>query len=73
MYHSIGSNKAFFTVSPEEFERQMRYLAEHGYQVLSVSRMLDCIEAKRMIPERTVVITLDDGYENNYKCASWKK
>ncbi len=69
MYHSIGSNDAFFTVSAEEFEKQMRYLIEHKYQVLSIPEMLDLIEAKRTMPKKAVVITFDDGYEDNFSIA----
>mgnify|MGYP001578278750 CR=1 FL=1 len=29
MYHSIADSDWFFSISPEIFERQMRYLKEH--------------------------------------------
>ena len=33
MYHSIDTNDVFFTVKPEEFNKQMRYLENKNYQV----------------------------------------
>ena len=66
MYHSVGRNNAFFTVSPESFEGQMSYLAANHYRVVSVSELLGILENRKKTPAKTVVITFDDGYQDNY-------
>lgn len=69
MYHSVDENKEFFTVSAGEFERQMKYLADNKYKVLSASDLIKSIEDGTEIPSKTVVLTFDDGYQDNYKNA----
>ncbi len=65
MYHSVDYNPIFFTVKPENFQRQMDYLKEKKYNVISLARLIECIKSKN-IPLKTVVLTFDDGYEDNY-------
>jgi peptidoglycan/xylan/chitin deacetylase (PgdA/CDA1 family) len=64
-YHSIGTNDRLFTVSPEAFERQMQWLKESGCNIISLDELARYRE-KGAIPPRTVAITFDDGYEDNY-------
>lgn len=65
MYHSVGDNPVSFTVLPEEFERQVRYIREKNFRVVFLSQLVQ--ELKRGIePIRTVVLTLDDGYADNF-------
>lgn len=66
MYHSIGTNPHFFTVTPEEFRWQMSYLKDHGYRVLPLLDLVDLLMQKKSIPTNTVVLTFDDGYEDNF-------
>ncbi|MFH0877407.1 MAG: polysaccharide deacetylase family protein [Candidatus Omnitrophota bacterium] len=69
MYHSIGEpveKASGLNVSQEVFERQMRFLRNHHYCVLSLSELVRKLRAKEKITARTVVITFDDGYENNF-------
>lgn len=72
MYHSIGytSDKSDRRViAPEVFAKQMKYLNDKGYNVIPIREAVRYIEEKKMPPPRTVAITLDDGYEDNYKYA----
>lgn len=70
MYHSIGepglSKTETINVSEEAFQRQMKFLRDHHCHVISLLELADLLEHKKKIPPRTVVITFDDGYENNY-------
>lgn len=69
MYHSVGKNRVFFTVRPEEFERQMEYLQKHGYSVISLSSLIERLGRGDRSLEKCVVVTFDDGYRDNYENA----
>lgn len=66
MYHSIGYNKTFFTVKPENFRKQMEWLYWNKYKVVSLKELADIIGNKKDSPKKTVVLTFDDGFEDNY-------
>ena len=53
-------------VSPENFEWQMAYLKDHGYDVIPLDDLVMSARAGKVLPRKSVVITFDDGYENNY-------
>jgi peptidoglycan/xylan/chitin deacetylase (PgdA/CDA1 family) len=69
MYHRFGYEKQTLFVTPENFERQMRYLKKHKYSVITLDELAEGIKARRGFKHNTVVITVDDGYEDNYKYA----
>jgi peptidoglycan/xylan/chitin deacetylase (PgdA/CDA1 family) len=72
MYHSIDyatDKKDRMVVSPEAFDRQMKFLRDHKYNVVTVDEAVAYIGQKKTPPARTVAITMDDGYEDNYKYA----
>ncbi|MEZ4114039.1 MAG: polysaccharide deacetylase family protein [Candidatus Paceibacterota bacterium] len=64
MYHSIAANNAFFTVTPENFEKQMKYLSESGLKIIPLSRLIDMFLKKEDISS-CVSLTFDDGYLDN--------
>lgn len=66
MYHSIDNNDIFFNVTPEDFERQMKYLKRKGYKVVRLVELVEKLRKKEEINPKTVVITLDDGFKDNY-------
>lgn len=66
MYHSIGENRVFFTVKPREFERQMEYLKEHSYSVISLRSVIEKFERGERDFQKCAVLTFDDGYRDNY-------
>jgi peptidoglycan/xylan/chitin deacetylase (PgdA/CDA1 family) len=61
-YHSIAYNNAFFTVTPEMFEKQMQFLRMKKWNVLSLGELVSCISEGLVIPKKTVIITFDDAY-----------
>lgn len=76
VYHNVtesnNENKkelANDTVTINEFEKQMQFLRENNYNMISLSEISKIIKEKKDIPERTVVITFDDGYRNIFKYA----
>jgi peptidoglycan/xylan/chitin deacetylase (PgdA/CDA1 family) len=69
MYHSVmkpESNSELNLVSPQAFDHQMAFLKNNGYQVLTLSDLVEGMHKARMFRRKTVVITFDDGYADNY-------
>ncbi len=64
MYHSVGDNGRFFTVTPDMFKAQMKALKESGVKVISLQKLVNQISSGNL--ERSVVITFDDGYADLY-------
>ncbi|HLV80357.1 MAG TPA: polysaccharide deacetylase family protein [Chthonomonadaceae bacterium] len=54
------------TVSPEHFEQQVRYLVENGFTFLLARQVEDAVRAHKPLPDKAVVLTLDDGYKDNF-------
>lgn len=53
-------------VRPHDFDWQMRYLKENGYHSVDLGAVIDHFENGKVLPDKPVVITFDDGYKNNY-------
>jgi peptidoglycan/xylan/chitin deacetylase (PgdA/CDA1 family) len=68
MYHNVGYTDVLKpnTVSPENFERQMAYLKDHGFHAASFDDFVQSIVGGPALPRKSVVITFDDAYEDNY-------
>lgn len=67
LYHSVGDDSLYLTVKPYLFERQMMYLKEHNYNVISLKQLNDIIRQPGKISPKTVVLTFDDGLLSHYK------
>lgn len=66
MYHHVSPQAGLVTISPEAFESQMRYLAVSGYHTLTADQLLAFMNGHQQMPSRSVVLTFDDGYLDNY-------
>jgi peptidoglycan/xylan/chitin deacetylase (PgdA/CDA1 family) len=51
------------------FERQMRYLNKNGYRVIGPEELLEFLNHRQAIPQKAVMITVDDGYRSVYHVA----
>lgn len=64
IYHSIDEYKGNGTkdlyVTPKNFEKQMMYLRDQGYTLLTFDRWQDISQVNKPI-----FVTFDDGYKNN--------
>ncbi len=52
-------------ISPQDFERQMRYLRK-CYDIISIDTLIRLVQEKEHLPRMAVVITFDDGYKDNF-------
>lgn len=70
MYHHVDDRAHIskLSVCPESFERQMQFLKERDYNVVKLEEIPDLIRNEK-IPRKTIAITFDDGYEDNYTSA----
>lgn len=53
-------------LKPSWFEDQLRYLTRH-YEVIPFGTLVECFESRRKVPPRSVVLTFDDGFKDNYE------
>jgi peptidoglycan/xylan/chitin deacetylase (PgdA/CDA1 family) len=56
-------------VTEKAFKEQMGFLKENGYCVITLDQLLDFLDFKGQIPEKSVVITFDDGWRSLYDFA----
>jgi peptidoglycan/xylan/chitin deacetylase (PgdA/CDA1 family) len=67
MYHSThNKNLGKYTVSPAEFEYDMKYLINKGRHFVTVKDLVAFQEMGVPLPENPIMVTLDDGFLNNY-------
>ncbi|WP_010237849.1 polysaccharide deacetylase family protein [Clostridium arbusti] len=73
MYHSIADNSKVTNVAsksiilpPEVFKEQMQYLKDNGYTTLTLDELYNFLKNDKPVPQKSVVLTFDDAYEDNY-------
>lgn len=76
MYHYISAPPAGadkyrvdLSVAPDMFRQQMAYLHENGYTTIDLYDLSLAINKQLVLPPKPVIITLDDGYRDNYENA----
>ncbi|MCQ4208126.1 polysaccharide deacetylase family protein [Streptomyces longispororuber] len=74
MYHAVAHEPSEATrrlsVSPEQFAEQMEILADHRCTPLSTAELAGIWRGGgRVLPDRPVLITFDDGYEGVHRHA----
>ncbi len=72
MYHSVDLTVPkgnVLTVSLDTFERQMAFLKKNHYSVLALDSLADYVSGQKKVPPRAVVLTFDDGNQDNYTYA----
>ena len=65
MYHHVCPHPGLVTVSPENFAAHMAWLADQGYHSASCAD-LEAFLSGHALPDKSVMITFDDGYLDNY-------
>ena len=69
MYHSIINDSCrwgTYVISPVELENDLKYIQANGYTTVTVQDLLDYVHEGKMLPEKPIMLTFDDGYYNNY-------
>ncbi|MDG2303907.1 MAG: polysaccharide deacetylase family protein [Candidatus Binatia bacterium] len=68
-YHRIEEETHRSCVRPSAFAEQMALLRREGYHLLPLSAVREHLDTKRPFPDRTVIVTFDDGFADNYQNA----
>ena len=59
---------ALVSASPEHFREQMTYVRDR-YHPVSSSELISLVEEGRPLPRNAIIVTFDDGYDDNYRIA----
>jgi len=67
LYHRVAdleTDPQLLSISPENFAEHLEYISEH-YTPISLSELGKAVKARK-IPDKSIVITFDDGYADNF-------
>ena len=68
LYHSVGDDTSGplgpYTTSVADFRDQMAWIADEGFTTLTVREYAVMLTGRRSVPERPLVITFDDGFDD---------
>lgn len=66
MYHSVyGNQPSEYIVTPSQLENDLVWLKENGYTSVTAADLINYTRRLGDLPEKPVLITLDDGFYNN--------
>ena len=68
-YHKVDNMNISLSVLPKDFDWQMKYLHDHGYNTITPDELYKALTEGGPLPDNPVLITFDDGYRDNYKNA----
>lgn len=73
MYHHIEVNPrpkdpiwASLFVTPEQLDSQLKYFSTNGYNIISLDELHQALVDNKSLPEKSIVLTFDDGYKSFY-------
>ena len=72
MYHAVGEDgepPSRYVLPIRRFKRQMEWLRFRRYNVISLEELVAHFRQHRLLPEKTIVLTFDDGYSDNVELA----
>lgn len=64
-YHQVNDDGGKYSISIANFSQQMEYLTQQGYTAVTVEELADFMTGKGSLPPKPIVITFDDGYNDN--------
>lgn len=65
MYHKVADVPDFLTVTPAQFEKHLSII-KSKYTPVRLSEVIEHIQSKKTLPKNAVLISFDDGYEDNF-------
>ena len=72
MYHRVtdAHPRQRLCVSPQAFAEQMQWLSDAGYRTITFDQAVRWVTGQGARPDRSCVITFDDGFEDNFRHAA---
>lgn len=71
MYHHVGdlppgsdTIRRGLTVSAAAFNQQVNWVKQQGYTTISFSRLWEYLEGKSRLPQKPIIFSFDDGYDD---------
>ncbi|MDO4482035.1 MAG: S-layer homology domain-containing protein [Bacillota bacterium] len=55
-----------YSVSPEDFEEDLKYLKNNGYTTITSDDLAEYLHGRKLLPAKAVLISIDDGTEGVY-------
>ena len=72
VYHRFGEDHIPSTNTPlADFKAHLETLRNDNWNVIPAADLIDALQGKITLPERSVVITIDDAYRSTYE-VGWK-
>ena len=69
-YHHVSTETPPVTsLSPEAFRTHMLFLQENAFTILPLEKVIKDLQDGNLLPDKTAVITFDDGYTSVYEAA----
>ena len=65
-YHSLDESRSVVSTPPSIFKMQMQRLQAAGYRTLSLQDVARLIRSGDSFPDKSFVITFDDGYKSTF-------
>lgn len=65
-YRHVTPNGGSFNCSPENFKAHMQYLLSRGFTTISAKEFAAFMKRGEPLPEKSILITFDGGYLDNY-------
>jgi len=72
VYHQVapcGDSGNLLNVTVDHFDEQLSFLMKHKYNVISLDELVSSTKSRKPLPHNSVVLTFDDGTEDNYQYA----
>lgn len=73
MYHYVeyvkdpeDTIRKSLNLEPHVFDLEIKTLKEAGYNFITLAELSEALDDKRILPEKSVVLTFDDGYRDFY-------
>src|SRR6266511_1672523 len=66
-FHAIDERSSVISFAPDVFRQGLAMLWEHGYRTLRLLEAVHCLRRGEAFPERSIVITFDDGYHSVFE------
>ena len=65
-FHDLDERPSVISIVPGVFQRSMKKLHESGYRTITLMDAVKCLSQGNPFPNRSFVVTFDDGYQSVY-------